>query len=116
VRLLLDENLSPRLIPQLASAYPDSLHVEGAGLRGQTDEQIWSFARDSGYVLVSKDSDFRDLSAARGAPPKVVWLNVGNAGTTTIRDLLVANAVAIAAFVEDDEEAILVLVKSGEES
>jgi predicted nuclease of predicted toxin-antitoxin system len=48
---------------------------------------IWQLARDHGCLLVTKDEDFRRLSELRGAPPKVVWLRVGNC---TTRDLCAA--------------------------
>lgn len=110
MKLLLDENLSPNLVRQLAAAYPESCHVDQVGLRGEADARIWTFAREQGYVVVSKDSDFRELSATRGAPPKVVWLAIGNAGTRAIRDLLLANHARLESFVADPEEAMLVLI------
>lgn len=109
MKLLLDENLSPDLVRQLAETYPDSQHVDLVRLHGQPDERIWSFARGQGYVLVSKDSDFRELSSTHGSPPKVVWLTVGNAGTVAIREVLVGSQQRVERFVQDPEEALLVL-------
>jgi predicted nuclease of predicted toxin-antitoxin system len=39
-------------------------------------------------VLVTKDEDFHRLSVLRGAPPKVVWLRIGNCATADIARLL----------------------------
>jgi len=77
VKLLFDENLSPRLCRLLADVYPGSAHVRDIGLRGADDERICSYARDYGFTVVSKDNDFRQRGFLRGAPPKVVWLSVG---------------------------------------
>lgn len=66
-------------------------------------------ARAEGYVLVSKDNDFRQRSFQYGAPPKVVWLNVGNAGTEAIRQLLTQFLPLVARFVADPEASLLVL-------
>lgn len=109
MKLLFDENLSRRLVVRTAALFPGSRHVEDVGLAGRTDETIWAFARDGDYVIVSKDSDFRELCAARGAPPKVVWLRIGNSGTGAIQRLLEQNRVALEAFEADHEEAFLVL-------
>ena len=109
MKLLLDENLSPTLVDQLAAAYPESQHVDTVGLHGQPDARIWSFARDHGCTVVSKDSDFRELSSTHGAPPKLVWLTVGNAGTAAIRDLLLQSRSRLEKFVDDPEEILLVL-------
>lgn len=108
-RLLFDENLSPRLVRRLASLFPDSQHVRDLGLRGCSDLELWSHAAQNGFVLVSKDDDFRQLSFLRGAPPKVVWLVVGNAGTEPIAGLLAVQRMRIEQFVADAEEALMIL-------
>lgn len=107
--LLFDENLSPRLIDMLATEFPASQHVDTVGLHGRPDREIWQAAGDLGLVLVSKDNDFRQLSFLYGAPPKVIWLHVGNATTKAIAALLRARRTQIAAFVADPETALLVL-------
>jgi len=109
MKLLLDENLSPRLPALLADLYPESSHVELVGLRGATDTVVWEYAKAEGYVLVSKDNDFRQRSFQYGAPPKVVWLSVGNAGTAVIRRLLRESREEIERFVASAEEALLVV-------
>lgn len=72
MKLLFDENVSPRLAQRLASEFPGSAHVRDAGLRGADDWRIWEYARNGGFAIVSKDTDFRERSYVDGAPPKVV--------------------------------------------
>ncbi len=81
MKLLFDENVSHRLAQTLADVFPGSSHVTSVGLRGTEDRQIWEYAHKEGFAIVSKDTDFRERSYVEGAPPKVVWLDVGNAGT-----------------------------------
>jgi predicted nuclease of predicted toxin-antitoxin system len=109
VKLLLDENLSYRLVAQLASAFPGSAHVDSVSLHAQADSAIWNFARDNGFAIVSKDDDFRQLSFFHGAPPKVIWLSVGNATTDTILRILNDKRPEIEAFASDPVESLLVL-------
>jgi predicted nuclease of predicted toxin-antitoxin system len=109
VKLLLDENLSPRLVSILAPHWPDSMHVEAAGLRRATDETIWRFARDKGFAIVSKDDDFSSLALVRGAPPKVIWLQIGNAPTSRVADILRDKAPILEGFSRDPGEALLTL-------
>lgn len=73
VKLLLDENLSPRLVQLLARDFPGCSHVDAIGLHGKPDVEIWGYAREHGFVIVSKDDDFRQLSFLHGAPPTVGW-------------------------------------------
>jgi predicted nuclease of predicted toxin-antitoxin system len=109
VKLLFDENLSPRLVREIASIWPDSNHVDPLDMRGATDEAIWSFARDNSFTIVSKDDDFRSLALVRGAPPKVVWLQVGNASTSRVATLLRGNASNLNAFSLDPVEVLFTL-------
>jgi predicted nuclease of predicted toxin-antitoxin system len=88
VRLLFDEQLSEELVAALHDLFPDSLHVRLLGKGGMSDHAIWQLAREHGCVLVTKDEDFHRLSVLHGAPPKVVWLRVGNCTTVEIARLL----------------------------
>lgn len=109
MRLLFDQNLSRHLVAQLAPIFPDSVHVGALGLDTGTDREIWDYAGEHGYLLVSKDSDFRQLAFLLGPPPKAVWLRVGNRSTAMIADLLRSGADIIARFAASEEEALLVL-------
>jgi predicted nuclease of predicted toxin-antitoxin system len=109
VRLLFDQNLSQRLVEDLGSLYPDSAHVRALGLATATDRDIWTYAAEKGYIIVSKDSDFRQLAFLLGPPPKAVWLRVGNGSTMAIAELLRTAGDVIARFTSSEEEALLVL-------
>jgi predicted nuclease of predicted toxin-antitoxin system len=88
VRLLFDEQLSEELVSLLSDLFPDSLHVRLLEVGGGADFVIWELAREHGCLLVTKDEDFHRLSVLRGAPPKVVWLRMGNCTTHEIARLL----------------------------
>ena len=109
MKLLFDENVSPKLVELAQGEHPGSAHVRNVGLKGAADGVIWDHAKDNGFVIVSKDDDFRQRSFLHGAPPKVVWLQVGNAGTAEIAALLRAEATRIRAFENEDESALLIL-------
>lgn len=114
MKLLFDENLSPKLASRLASYYPDGKHVREVGLRGRPDHEIWAFATVNGCVIVSKDTDFRERSYLEGFPPKVIWLDVGNAGTSAIADLLDTHRNRVLAFESLEEQSLLILSISGD--
>lgn len=109
MKLLFDQNLSRWLVDRFAMEFPDSAHVAEVKLDRATDEQIWRHARSHDFVIVSKDSDFRQLAFLHGPPPKVVWLRVGNVSTDAIHDLLAASVEVLQAFNRSEEEALLVL-------
>jgi predicted nuclease of predicted toxin-antitoxin system len=109
VKLLFDENLSPRLPEVLADVYSGSAHVHDCGLGNADDSAIWQYAKENGFTIVSKDSDFQERSVLLGQPPKLVWLHVANCSTQEIEQLLRSALSTIRQFVEEAEESCLVL-------
>jgi predicted nuclease of predicted toxin-antitoxin system len=88
VKLLFDQNLSPKLVKRLADFYPSSNHLDLLGLGTADDVLVWKHAQINDFVIVTKDADFADLSVLRGFPPKVVWIRRGNCSTTNIEEIL----------------------------
>ena len=109
MKFLFDENLSPRLVQDLAYEFPGSNHVRNVGLKGKADEQIWNFAKVKEFTIVSKDTDFRERSFVEGAPPKIIWLDVGNAGTDEIAALIQHERQRIEKFNSQVESSLLIL-------
>ena len=56
-----------------------------------SDAELWERAKEDGYTLVTKDSDYSDMSVLRGFPPKVIWIRLGNCTTGQIEELLRRN-------------------------
>jgi predicted nuclease of predicted toxin-antitoxin system len=109
VKLLLDENLSDRIISRIADLYPNSEHVKTLGLINTDDAIIWEYAKTNGFVIVSKDSDFHQRSLLYGHPPKFVYLRIGNCPTSKIVEILRGNFDTIIQFEGRESESILVL-------
>ena len=109
MKLLFDENLSPRLAVRLADLFPASTHVREVGLRAADDPVVWDYARRNDFLIVSKDADMHDLSLLFGDPPKVIWLRLGNCSTTQVENLLRREFEAIQAFYDDSDVSLLAL-------
>ncbi len=109
MRLLLDQNLSPRLISTLADVFPGSIHVRDVGLSRAEDDVVWNSAAEHGHVIVSKDSGFHQRSFLLGHPPKVVWIRRGNCSTGDIQTLLRQRYPDLLAFDVDPEQSFLAL-------
>lgn len=107
--LLFDQNISPRLIDRLADIYPDSMHVSTLGMGNAMDSDIWQYAHDHDYMIVTKDADFSELGVVNGFPPKIIWIRRGNCSTQEIESILRENYGAIKILSEDDETGILTL-------
>ena len=107
MKLLLDNNLSPKLVEAIADIFPESSHVALLRLDRASDLDVWTVAHEHQYTLVSKDSDFNDLLTAKGFPPKVIWIRIGNCTTAEVAQALRKNSTAILQFMEDDTVGLL---------
>ena len=107
--LLFDQNLSPRLIDRLADIYPNSVHVFSLGLGDSMDIEIWQYAHDHDYMIVTKDADFSEFGIIKGFPPKIIWIRRGNCSTQDIEMILRDNFMSISSLSEDKESGILTL-------
>lgn len=101
MKLLFDQNLSHRLPARLADLFPDSAHIRSARLDQAPDDEIWEYARDNGFCIVTQDSDFSERSRLYGAPPKVVWLRCGNSTPHQIETSLRRNAVLLSELIQN---------------
>ena len=109
MKLLLDENLSPRLVGSLGDLYPGTTHVRDVSLASAEDAIVWAYAATNGFTIVSKDADFRQRSFVLGHPPKVIWLRRGNCSSLEIEQLLLLHATDLLAFERDPEGSFLVI-------
>jgi predicted nuclease of predicted toxin-antitoxin system len=107
MKLLFDENLSPNMVMALADVFPDSAHVDRIGLGGESDNEVWRYAKDNCFMLVSKDSDFYEMSILFGQPPKVIWIRRGNCTNRQIQLLLRNKLGVIAEFYQNPEVSFI---------
>lgn len=110
MKLLFDQNLSPRLVRLLATEYPGSKHLRNVGLAAAPDPAVWSYAAANGFVIVSKEVDFHHRSVLYGTPPKVVWLRIGNCPTAAVETLLRDRLTDLLAFEADPTATFLELM------
>ena len=109
MKLLFDQNLSPKLVHRLADLYPDSSHVYLVGLDTAPDPVIWEYSHDNEFIIVTRDADFSDLNVLLGFPPKVIWIRRGNCTTGNVESILRSNYVAVKTLAEDESVGILTL-------
>lgn len=95
MKLLLDQNLSRKLVTRLADIFPNASHVQLHGLAEKTDTEVWDFAKLNDFCIVTQDADFTERSRLYSSPPKVVWLRCGNAPTNQVETLIRSGQEAI---------------------
>lgn len=109
MKLLIDQNLSPKLVNRLNGLFPDSKHLIDVNLDTAGDFEVWEYAKKADFTIISKDTDFLNINALRGFPPKVIWVQRANCSTDQIFDLIESNFLTIKFFIENPEKGILVL-------
>lgn len=112
MKILLDENLSKRIIPLIAQAFPETVALisPATGLTPPiSDHSVWQFAKQNDQHIFTRDEDFIKLSLQFGVPPKVVYLAVGNVSNTGLAEIINRHSVDIKDFIADEDTAFLVI-------
>ncbi len=107
MKLLLDENLSRRIIPVILDVYPESSQIALLGMDSADDRQVWAYAQQNGYMLVTQDSDFNEMSVLYGHPPKVIWLKCGNQPRRRIVEILLSITEEVRTFADNPDLSCL---------
>jgi predicted nuclease of predicted toxin-antitoxin system len=107
MKILIDENLSWRLRKSLAPYFEDVFHLSDLGLLEESDQNIWNWAKNSGFSVLTKDSDFYFLSLVNGCPPKVIRLNCRNLSTLELIQKILSNIDLIIGFLELGEDCYM---------
>ena len=90
MRILLDANISWKLVSKLKPIYGECVHADLIGLKVPADDiDIWDYALENNYIIITKDNDFLNLMELKGFPPKIVLLRTGNNSSSGLLELLI---------------------------
>ena len=109
MKLLFDQNISRKLVKELQDIYPDSNHVYALGLERASDEEVWNYAKENDFMIVTHDSDFNERSLLYGYPPKVLWLRIGNTSTKDTKQILIEKRQEVNSFSMNTKSVCLVI-------
>jgi predicted nuclease of predicted toxin-antitoxin system len=107
MKLLFDQNISFRILNALETEFPGSVQVKSAGLEDKTDLEIWTFAKDKGFTIVTFDADFADILSLKGFPPKIIWLRIFDQRTSVVLDKLKEKKSEIKEFIPNPDFGVL---------
>ena len=69
MKLLLDGNVSDRIVRQIVDLFPGSTHIKAIGLKEADGSTVWAWSKQHGFTIVSKDTDFYQRAIVFGSPP-----------------------------------------------
>ena len=111
MNILLDANLSWRLIKALKEDFINVKHVDSIGLESRPkDTSIWLWAKTNDYCIISNDEDFYNLLEQRGFPPKIVILKTRNQSTNYIANLIIKHRNDINDLIQSSDYGLLELI------
>lgn len=90
MKLLFDQNISFRIIKKIIIEFPEAKQVRELDIEDFSDLDIWNYAKENGFSIITFDADFFDLSSLKGHPPKIIWLRFGNSTTETLASKLIS--------------------------
>jgi predicted nuclease of predicted toxin-antitoxin system len=108
MKLLVDANISWRLMDLIEDYFPESIHLSSTDLIAPAkDIEIWNFAFKKEYIIVTNDEDFYDLTISKGFPPKIILLRTGNLKTKYLSKVLIDHKSEIELFSSSADIGIL---------
>lgn len=107
MKLLLDQNLSRRIVPLLQQTFPGTTQTALVGLERASDSEIWEYAKSGGYTIVTKDDDFLGLLSISGYPPKIILLTMGNCSNQYVAEVLIRSTDNIQKFLTDSQVGLV---------
>lgn len=108
MKLLIDANLSWRLVKLIQPSFPDALHVTKTGFPiPAKDIEIWNWAKQNAFTIVTNDEDFFYLLSTNGFPPKIIMIRTGNQTTRFIADVINRDKEEIETMIRSKEHGLL---------
>lgn len=105
MKLLFDQNISFRILSKVSNFFPEAKQVRELRIENFSDLEIWKFAKENDYTIVTFDADFYDLANLKGHPPKIIWLRFGNTKTDFLAEVLNSRNLIIKDFILSKEYA-----------
>jgi predicted nuclease of predicted toxin-antitoxin system len=110
MKLLFDQNISHRLISLIQDILPEAKQVRQIGLENSSDKQIWEYAKEHDFTIVTFDGDFYDFSLVWGHPPKIIWIRTYNQTTKNLEEILRKYMSTMQDFLKDNDLACLEII------
>jgi len=108
LKILIDNNLSVIMKEVLLPHFPESRHVVDFELSEASDSDIWQYAKDHDYIIMTKDKDFYHRISVFGPPPKVIWITRGNCRNKEMLQLIRDHLSAIGMFATTEKGLLII--------
>lgn len=109
--LLIDENLSYKLVERLQTDFPSICCVAKVTALGEgtADEVVWHYAKTNNLAILTKDRDFVEFWQRFGPPPKVILLDIGNCRLSVMETMVRNNKNTIMQFLNSSNNGLQII-------
>ncbi len=108
MNLLIDANISWRIVKILNSYFSSIVHAKDLNLKQPAkDIEIWNYCKAYDFTIVTHDEDFEKMLLSKGAPPKVIILKTFNINTLELANLILNQKNEIVDFISNPDLMIL---------
>lgn len=106
MRFLVDNQLPAALARFLNDAGDECRHVLDEGLAQAPDAEVWRYAAEHQFILVSKDEDFFHRAARPDARVQLVWVRLGNCRKQQLLDAIASTWPRVRACLETGDRVV----------
>ncbi len=90
MNLLIDANISYRIVKLLSTDFQKVIHVSQTELSVPAkDSDVWDWAKKNNFTIITQDEDFVRLLVVHGFPPKLILLRMGNQRTQFLSEIVI---------------------------
>lgn len=108
MKLLIDAQISPAIAAWINRTCSDirAISVRSVDLQFAGDYEIYKYAKQNGYVIMSKDDDFLNQIEKHGSPPAMIWITCGNTSNARMREILASSLPRVRGLLEKGEPIV----------
>lgn len=111
MKLLFDQNISFKVVSKIIDNFPEAKQVKQLGIENYSDIEIWEFAKENQFTIVTFDADFYDLSHLKGHLPKIIWLRFGTTTTDFLGSIINTRNLIIKDFISSEDYSEITCLK-----
>lgn len=104
MKIVIDQNISFRIIPHITHLFSEVAHVRSLGWTDFPNILIFRNAKQQEFdTILTLDEDFENIILENSPPPKILWLRVRNCSTIHLAEIIINKIEIINEFLNDKE-------------
>lgn len=111
MKLLIDQNISHRIIDSISDIYPDSIHLTELSLQKYSDLEVWEYALANKFIILTSDPETCNQNVISKNAPLIICIQSEVVTTNKVEWTLRVNQETIEQFVKGDGVSNCLVIK-----